>query len=212
MLVLGAGVAGLQAHRDASRRLGAVRARPATTCAPPAADDVRSVGAVWLEVAGIEATGEGGYARELSDDERTAQQAALAAAIGTFDAVITTAAIPGRRAPTLVTAAAVARMRAGSVVVDLAADSGGNCELSRPGETCVEHDVTIVAPLLVAASLPEHASQLYARNVQALVELMLDTTATPPALHIDLSDDILAASCIAKGAADPRPAVPEAAR
>ena len=196
VLVMGAGVAGLQALAVA-RRLGA--RTTGYDVRPGVADEVRSVGARWLEIGGVEATGDGGYARELSDDERRAQQTALAAAIGTFDAVITTAAVPGRAAPTLVTAAAVAQMRPGSVVVDLAADSGGNCELSKPGEIVVEHDVTIVAPLLPAASLPEHASQLYARNVQALLELMLDMQASPPRLRLDLSDEILAATCIVRG-------------
>ena len=92
-------------------------------------------------------------------------------------------------------------MRPGSVIVDLAADSGGNCELSRPGEVRVEDSVTIIAPLLLAASLPEHASQLYARNVQALLELMLDTDADPPALRLDLGDEVLAAACVTRGPA-----------
>jgi H+-translocating NAD(P) transhydrogenase subunit alpha len=199
VLVMGAGVAGLQALAVA-RRLGA--RTTGYDVRPQVADEVRSVGAKWLDIGGVEAAGDGGYARELTVAERQAQQAALAAAIGTFDAVITTASVPGRAAPTLVTAAAVAEMRPGSVVVDLAADSGGNCELSRPGEITVDHDVTIVAPLLPAASLPEHASQLYARNVQALLELMLDLKASPPALRLDLSDEILAATCFVRGPVD----------
>jgi H+-translocating NAD(P) transhydrogenase subunit alpha len=211
VLVMGAGVAGLEALAVA-RRLGA--RTTGYDVRPEAADHVRSVGASWLDVGGVDAAGEGGYARELTDSERGAQQAALATAIGTFDAVITTAAIPGRKAPTLVTAEAVSHMRPGSVIVDLAADSGGNCELSRPGEVRIEHSVTIVAPLLLAASLPEHASQLYARNVQALLELMLDADATPPALRIDLGDEVLAAACVTRGPAiadNPTPHIEEAA-
>jgi NAD(P) transhydrogenase subunit alpha len=198
VLVMGAGVAGLQALAVA-RRLGA--RTTGYDVRPEAADQVGSVGASWLDLGGVEAAGAGGYARELTDTERSAQQAALVAAIGTFDAVITTAAVPGQKAPTLVTAEAVARMRPGSVIVDLAADSGGNCELSRPGEVWVAGGVTIVAPLLLAASLPEHASQLYARNVQALLELMLDTAAVPPRLRLDLADEVLASACVTRGPA-----------
>lgn len=198
VLVMGAGVAGLQALAVA-RRLGArttgydVRAE--------AADQVRSLGADWLDLTGPEATGEGGYARALTDEEQDAQQAALATAIGTFDAVITTAAVPGRAAPILVTEDAVARMRPGSVIVDLAADSGGNCALSQPGGTHVAHGVAIVAPLLPAAGLPEHASQLFARNVQAFLELILGAPGGPAHLHIDLADEVLAGACVATGPA-----------
>jgi H+-translocating NAD(P) transhydrogenase subunit alpha len=198
VLVMGAGVAGLEALAVA-RRLGA--RTTGYDVRPEAADQVGSVGAAWLAVGGVEAAGGGGYARELTEAEAGAQQAALATAIGTFDAVITTAAVPGRKAPTLVTAEAVSGMRSGSVIVDLAADSGGNCELSRPGEVVVEGGVTIVAPLLLAASLPEHASQLYARNVQALLELMLDSDVAPPALRLDLADEVLAAACVTRGPA-----------
>ncbi|MFN8109273.1 MAG: NAD(P) transhydrogenase subunit alpha [Thermoleophilia bacterium] len=198
VLVMGAGVAGLQALAVA-RRLGA--RTTGYDVRPEAAGQVKSVGANWLDVAGIDAAGEGGYARDLTDAEREAQQAALTKAIGTFDAVITTAAVPGRAAPTLVTAEAVSHMRPGSVVVDLAADSGGNCALSRPGEVVVHEGVTIVAPLRLAASLPEHASQLYARNVQALLDLMLEPDTAPAALRLDLADEVLAAACVSRGPA-----------
>jgi NAD(P) transhydrogenase subunit alpha len=197
VLVLGAGVAGLQALATA-RRLGArvtgYDVRPET------AEQVRSVGADWLDL-GIEAAGEGGYARELTESERAAQQQALTDAITTFDIVVTTALVPGRPAPRLVTAAAVAGMRAGSVVVDLAGETGGNCELSRPGEVVVEHDVTIVAPLNLPATVPEHASQLFARNVLALLELMLAEGDDAPVLRPDLSDEVLAGACVARGQA-----------
>ena len=141
---------------------------------------------------GCRAAGEGGYARELTDDERTEQQKRLEEAITGFDVVITTANVPGRRAPTLVTAEAVAGMRPGSVVVDLAGESGGNCALTTPGATVVLHDVTVTAPLNLPASMPEHASELYARNVVALLELMLDESG---ALLPDRDDEILRAAC-----------------
>jgi NAD(P) transhydrogenase subunit alpha len=192
-LVLGAGVAGLQALSTA-RRIGArvtgYDVRPETE------EQVRSVGADWLDL-GIEAAGAGGYARELTDSERDAQQRALTEAISGFDIVITTALVPGRPAPRLVSAAAVAGMRAGSVVVDLAGEAGGNCELSAPGEVVVRHDVTITAPLNLPASVPEHASQLLARNLQALLELMLVDVDDGVELRPDMSDEILAGACVA---------------
>jgi proton-translocating NAD(P)+ transhydrogenase subunit alpha len=157
---------------------------------------VRSVGADWLDL-GIEAAGAGGYARELSDQERDAQQRALTEAITGFDIVITTALVPGRSAPRLVTAEAVAGMRAGSVVVDLAGATGGNCELSAPGDVVVRHDVTIVAPLNLPATVPEHASQLFARNVQALLELMVVEGDEGVELRPDMSEEILAGACVA---------------
>jgi NAD(P) transhydrogenase subunit alpha len=189
VLAIGAGVAGLQALATA-RRLGARTA--GTDVRPEVAEEVRSVGAEWVDL-GLVAAGSGGYARELSAAERERQLEAVAEAIGRFDVVITTAQVPGRRAPTLVTARAVAAMRPGSVVVDLAADSGGNCELTRPGEVTVEHGVTIVAPLNVPASMPEHASRLYAGNVHAVLELVLDTSGPAPALRLDRDDELLAA-------------------
>ena len=114
---------------------------------------------------GIDAAGEGGYARELTDEERAQQQKALEEAITKFDVVITTALVPGRPAPRLVTAAAVEGMKPGSVVVDLAGETGGNCELTEPGQTVVKHGVTIASPLNLPATMPEHASELYAKNV-----------------------------------------------
>ena len=188
-LVLGVGVAGLQALATA-KRLGA--RTTGYDVRPEVADQVRSLGAQWLDL-GIEAAGSGGYARELTDDERTEQQKRLADAITGFDVVIATANVPGHRAPTLVTATAVAGMRAGSVVVDLAAESGGNCELSTPGETVVHHDVTVAAPLDLAASMPEHASELFARNVVALLALMLDEHG---ALDPGRDDEVLRGACV----------------
>jgi NAD(P) transhydrogenase subunit alpha len=191
VLVLGVGVAGLQALATA-KRLGA--RTTGYDVRPEVADQVRSLGAQWLDL-GIEATGQGGYARELTEDERTEQQKRLEEAITGFDVVITTANVPGRRAPTLVTAAAVAGMRPGSVVVDLAGESGGNCALTTPGQTVVHHDVTIVAPLNLAAEMPEHASELYARNVVALLELMLDGEG---GLDPGRDDEVLHGACVTR--------------
>jgi len=191
-LVLGVGVAGLQALATA-KRLGA--RTTGYDVRPEVADQVRSLGAQWLDL-GIEAVGEGGYARELTAEERAQQQKRLEEAITGFDVVITTANVPGRTAPTLVTAAAVKGMRPGSVVVDLAGESGGNCELSEPGEVVVKHDVTIAAPLNLPATMPEHASELYARNISALLELVLDDDG---AVAPNWDDEVLAKSCVTRG-------------
>ncbi|MBP2367974.1 NAD(P) transhydrogenase subunit alpha [Pseudonocardia parietis] len=193
-LVLGVGVAGLQALATA-KRLGA--RTTGYDVRPEVADQVRSLGAQWLDL-GIEAVGEGGYARELTDEERAMQQQRLEEAITGFDVVVTTANVPGRTAPTLVTAAAVEGMRPGSVVVDMAGESGGNCAASEAGRTVVRHDVTIVSPLNLPATMPEHASELYARNVSALLELMVDEHGT---LAPDFSDEVLAASCVTRAEA-----------
>ena len=197
-LVLGVGVAGLQALATA-KRLGA--RTTGYDVRPEVADQVRSLGAQWLDL-GIEAAGEGGYARELTADERAEQQKRLEDAITGFDVVITTANVPGRTAPTLVTAAAVQGMRPGSVVVDLAGESGGNCELTEPGEVVVRHDVTIAAPLNLPATMPEHASELYSRNVSALLELMLKDDDGAVTLAPDWNDEVLAKSCVTRDAAE----------
>lgn len=190
-LVLGVGVAGLQALATA-KRLGA--RTTGYDVRPEVADQVRSLGAQWLDL-GIDAAGEGGYARELTEEERGQQQKRLEEAITGFDVVITTALVPGRKAPTLVTAEAVEGMRPGSVVVDLAGESGGNCELTEPGQVVVRHGVTIASPLNLPATMPEHASELYARNVSALLELMLDDSG---ALAPDFEDEVLAKSCVTR--------------
>jgi NAD(P) transhydrogenase subunit alpha len=193
VLVLGAGVAGLQALATA-RRLGAQTTGYDVRSAVK--EQVESLGATFLELeAGKGAEGEGGYARELTDEEKAAQQQELNDAIATFDVVITTALVPGRPAPRLVTAAAVEAMKPGAVIVDLAGEAGGNCELSKPGETIVEHDVTISAPLNVPSTMAEHASQLYARNVQSLLELM---TGEDGALALDFDDEIIAGACVTR--------------
>ncbi|OBG26467.1 Re/Si-specific NAD(P)(+) transhydrogenase subunit alpha [Mycobacterium sp. 852002-51057_SCH5723018] len=193
VLVLGVGVAGLQALATA-KRLGA--RTTGFDVRPEVAEQVQSLGAQWLEL-GVEATGVGGYARALTTEEQAEQQQRLTEAISRFDVVITTALVPGRPAPILVTAEAVRLMRAGSVIVDLAGEAGGNCELTAPGETVVRHDVTIASPLNLPATMPEHASELYARNVHALLEHLLaggDATA-------DEADEIFGACCITKSSA-----------
>jgi H+-translocating NAD(P) transhydrogenase subunit alpha len=206
VLVLGAGVAGLQALATA-KRLGA--RTTGYDVRPEVAEQVSSLGAQWLDL-GLEASGEGGYARELTDAERAAQQQRLTDAIKGFDVVITTALVPGRPAPKLVTREAVEGMKPGSVIVDLAGESGGNCELGKAGETVVAHDVKIVAPLNLPARMPEHASQLFARNVLALLELLVapgesrgdgegaQDADERPALKLDFDDEIIAGACIVR--------------
>jgi NAD(P) transhydrogenase subunit alpha len=193
VLVLGAGVAGLQAIATA-RRLGAQVTGYDVRAA--VAEQVQSLGAQFLELeAGKGAEGEGGYARELTDEEKKAQQQELADKIATFDVVITTALVPGRPAPRLVTAESVEKMKAGSVIVDLAGETGGNCELTEPGETVVKHDVTIVSPLNLPASMAEHSSSLYSRNVQSLLELLIGEDGQ---INLNFDDEIIAGACITR--------------
>jgi NAD(P) transhydrogenase subunit alpha len=191
VLVLGVGVAGLQALATA-KRLGAQTT--GYDVRPEVAEQVQSLGAKWLDL-GIEAAGEGGYARELTDEEKAQQQQALTDAIKTFDVVITTALVPGRKAPTLVTAEAVEGMKPGSVIIDLAGEAGGNCELTEPGQVAVKHDVTIVSPLNLPATMPEHASALYARNVQSLLELIGGEDGQA---NLNFDDEIIAGACITR--------------
>jgi NAD(P) transhydrogenase subunit alpha len=191
VLVLGAGVAGLQAIATA-RRLGAVVT--AFDVRAAVREQVESLGARFLELDLGDAEGEGGYAKELAEDQAKRQQEAMAEAIGRFDVVITTAQVPGRRAPLLVTAQAVENMKPGSVIVDMAGDSGGNCELTEPGETVVKHDVTIASPLNLPGDMPDHASQLYSRNVSALLELMVKDGE----LTLDFDDAVIAGACITR--------------
>ncbi len=192
VLVLGVGVAGLQAIATA-KRLGA--RTTGYDVRPEVAEQVHSLGAMWLDL-GLEASGEGGYARELTDEERARQQQALTDAIKGFDVVITTALVPGRPAPKLVTAEAVEGMKPGSVIVDLAGEAGGNCELTVPGETVVRHEVKIVSPLNLPASMAEHASQLFARNVLALLDLLVGEDGK---LNLDFDDEIIRGSCVVRG-------------
>jgi NAD(P) transhydrogenase subunit alpha len=191
VLVLGVGVAGLQALATA-KRLGA--RTTGYDVRPEVAEQVESLGAMWLDL-GLEASGEGGYARELTEEERARQQQALTDAIKGFDVVITTALVPGRPAPKLVTAEAVEGMKPGSVIVDLAGEAGGNCELTEPGETVVRHDVKIVSPLNLPASMAEHSSQLFARNVQALLDLFVGEDG---ALQLDFEDEVVKGACVVR--------------
>jgi H+-translocating NAD(P) transhydrogenase subunit alpha len=194
VLVLGAGVAGLQAIATA-RRLGAVVQGFDVRAAVK--EQVESLGAHFLEFdVGGDLEGAGGYAKELSPEQQARQQELMAEAIGRVDVVITTALVPGRRAPILVTEAAVRLMKPGSVIVDLAGEAGGNCELSVPGESVLRHDVKILAPLNVPSTLAEHASQLYARNVQALLGLMISEEGR---LSLDFEDEVIAGACITRG-------------
>jgi NAD(P) transhydrogenase subunit alpha len=189
VLVLGAGVAGLQAIATA-RRLGAIV--EAYDIRAAAAEEVRSLGATFVELELESQEGAGGYAREVGADFLQRQRELIGAHVAQADAVITTAAIPGRPAPVLVTADMVAAMKPGSVVVDLAAESGGNCELSVAGEEVWAGDVLIWGGKDVASSMPDHASRLYARNV---TELLLLMTAEGQ-LNINLDDEIVNACCV----------------
>ena len=194
VLVLGAGVAGLQAIATA-RRLGAVV--QAFDVRSAVKEQIESLGARFLELdMGLEdAEAAGGYARQLTDEEQAKQRDLLAVEIGKVDAVIATAAVPGRKAPLLVTEQAVKNMSPGSVIVDLAAETGGNCELTEPGETVVKEDVTLVGPLNLASQMPDHASALYARNVMSLLELMAGEGGE---LAVDFDDEVIAGACITR--------------
>jgi H+-translocating NAD(P) transhydrogenase subunit alpha len=189
VLIIGVGVAGLQAIATA-RRLGAVveayDVRSATK------EQVKSLGAKFVDT-GVSADGAGGYARELTDEEKLRQQEVLDSRIAIADAVITTASVPGRRAPRIVSRAAVERMKAGAVIVDIAAESGGNCELTQPGQTVLHHGVRIVGPVNLAAQLAFHASEMYARN---LYNFLKSAIAKDGSLAIDWQDEVFAQSCL----------------
>ena len=195
VFVLGAGVAGLQAIATA-RRLGAVVS--AFDVRPAAREQVQSLGASFvaadLVTAGAEAAG--GYARAQTADEQARTQEALAAHLREVDLVITTAQIPGRPAPRLITAAMVAGMKPGAVIVDLAAESGGNCELTRAGEHVEANGVLIVGPVNIAATVPTHASQMFSKNVETLVRHLVKDGA----LVLDLDDEITKAMVVTKTA------------
>jgi NAD(P) transhydrogenase subunit alpha len=190
VFVLGAGVAGLQAIATA-RRLGAVV--EAFDVRPAVKEEVQSLGASFVEMQlGEAGVGAGGYAKELDEQRNEQVRQTIAGRLPNTDVVISTAAIPGRRAPLLVTAEAVATMKPGSVIVDLAAESGGNCALTQAGTTVVQHGVTILGPLDIAASLPTHASQMYARNLYELITHL----AKDAKLNLDWSDEITRESCL----------------
>ncbi|HEX3225134.1 MAG TPA: Re/Si-specific NAD(P)(+) transhydrogenase subunit alpha [Gaiellaceae bacterium] len=190
VLVIGAGVAGLQAIATA-RRLGAVVT--GFDVRPVVREQIESLGANWLDLGVTGAEAEGGYARELTREEMQAQQRALEERISDFDVVITTAAVPGRAAPRIIPASAVTAMRVGSVIVDLASDTGGNCELTRPGEIVDRDGVTIVGTTNLPSTMPYHASTLYSRNVQALLLHL----APGGELSLDWSDEITSGACVA---------------
>jgi H+-translocating NAD(P) transhydrogenase subunit alpha len=188
VLVIGAGVAGLQAIATA-RRLGAVveayDVRSATK------EQVKSLGAKFVDT-GVSADGAGGYARELTAEEKAKQQEVLDSRIAAADAVVTTASVPGRPAPKIISRAAVERMRPGSVVIDIAAEQGGNCELTRAGETVSHNGVSIVGPVNLPASLAYNASEMYARNLLNFLKPAIDKGE----LKIDWTDEVFAQSCL----------------
>lgn len=188
VLVIGAGVAGLQAVATA-RRLGAQT--EGYDVRPETREQVESLGAKFLEL-GVSAAGSGGYARELSAEERAAQQQALADHLKSIDVIVTTAAVPGRPAPKILTATMVEGMKAGALIVDLAAEGGGNCELTRPGERVEHADVTILGPLNLPAGAPLHASEMFARNVYNFGELLIREGNLQP----DFNDELLVRSCL----------------
>jgi proton-translocating NAD(P)+ transhydrogenase subunit alpha len=191
VLVLGAGVAGLQAIATA-RRLGAVVA--GFDVRPVVREQVESLGASFLDLGVQGEETAGGYAAELTEEQQRRQQEALAERIPDYDVVITTALIPGRPAPKLIPAAAVARMRPGSVIVDLAAEAGGNAEPTEPGEIVERDGVTLVGLTNLPSTMPFHASQLYARNVSALLQHL----APEGELTLDWDDEITAGACVTK--------------
>jgi len=195
VLILGIGVAGLQAIGTA-RRLGAVV--HAYDVRPETREQAESLGAKFVKLkTTIDATGAGGYARELTAEERAAQQAELNDVIGGMDVVITTAQVPGRKPPVLVTAEAVAKMTSGSVIVDMAASAlGGNCELSQPGQTTMSpNGVTIIAPENLPAAMPAGASAFYARNISNLLLGMVKDGA----LHLDFEDEVTRSTVVSQG-------------
>jgi H+-translocating NAD(P) transhydrogenase subunit alpha len=190
--VIGAGVAGLQAIATA-RRLGAVVS--AFDVRPAVKEQVHSLGATFVDADAVTAGAEdkGGYAKAQTEDEQARTQAALASHIKDQDLVISTAAVPGRRAPVLISEQMVQSMKPGSVIVDLAADTGGNCALTRPGDDVAAHDVLIMGPLNVAASMPLHASQMFSRNVLTLLQHLITKDGQ---LTINLDDDITGPMCL----------------
>lgn len=194
VLVLGAGVAGLQAIATA-RRLGAVV--EAYDVRAAAGEQVQSLGAKFLEVdlGGLKTEDAGGYAVELSEEAMERGRQLIAERARAADVVVTTAQVPGRRAPLLLTEEAVNGMKRGSVVVDLAAATGGNCALSRPDEVIEREGVTLMAPTNLPATIPVHASQMYSRNLTAFLGLIVKEGE----LRIDLSDDVVGPSCVTHG-------------
>jgi NAD(P) transhydrogenase subunit alpha len=197
VFVIGAGVAGLQAIATA-RRLGGVVS--AFDVRPAVREQVQSLGAAFVE-ANATAEGAGGYAKELAADEQRRVLDAVAAHIRDIDLVVTTAQIPGRPAPTLITAEMLGTMRPGSVIVDLAAETGGNCEVTRAGETVTVSGVTVLGPVNLASTLPFHASQMYGRNILTFLEYVI----RDGAVAADATDPIAAPMCVTSGGTVRRP-------
>ncbi|HEU4600085.1 MAG TPA: Re/Si-specific NAD(P)(+) transhydrogenase subunit alpha [Solirubrobacterales bacterium] len=194
VLVLGAGVAGLQAVATA-KRLGAIVT--GFDIRRAAWEQIASLGGRPLELDFIpDAEGEGGYARPLTDEENAQVRDALTENAAKQDIIVTTAAIPGRPAPLLITADAVRNMAPGSVIVDLAAETGGNCELTEPGQTVVENGVKVIGPRNLPSEMPGPASQLYAKNLENLLGLLITEEGE---VKVDFEDDIIAAACITQG-------------
>lgn len=190
VFIMGAGVAGLQAIATA-RRLGAVV--EAFDIRPAVKEEVQSLGAKFVEVKLEEDTvAEGGYAKEISEESKKRTQELVSETVAGADVVITTAQVPGRKAPLLVTEQMVAKMKPGAVIVDLAAEQGGNCALTQPGKDVVHNGVTIIGPINLPASMPVHASQMYAKNISTLVQLMLEDGE----LKLNFEDDIIDGTCV----------------
>lgn len=194
-LVLGAGVAGLQAIAT-SKRLGAVV--EAFDVRPAVKEQIQSLGAKFLETEHeVVAEGEGGYAKELSEEQHKKELELIAAHIADADIVITTAAIPGRKAPVLITEDMLKSMKDGSVIVDLASETGGNCELTKHGETIVAHGVQLIGPANIPAMIPVHASQMYSKNIVTLVGEFVDMK--EGTLNLDFSNDVVGPSTVTHG-------------
>jgi NAD(P) transhydrogenase subunit alpha len=192
-LVIGAGVAGLQAIATA-RRLGAVVS--GYDVRATVKEQIESLGAKFVSITiGVSGEGQGGYARALTEEEIRSQREQMAAVLKEQDVVITTAAVPGRKAPILITREMVQVMSPGSVIVDLAAERGGNCEATKPGETIVEHGVTVIGPANLPATVPNHASQMYARNIVSFLKNMMTKEG---ALNVDLNDEITRDSLVVR--------------
>ncbi len=189
VLILGAGVAGLMAIATA-RRLGALV--EAYDVRRAAGEQVRSLGAKFLELE-INAEGQGGYARELTPEEKVQEQQMVSAAVARADIVITTASIPGKRAPLLINGETVRTMKPGAVIIDMAAESGGNCELTQPGGTVCEQGIIILGPLNLPSQVPFHSSQMYAKNLQSFLGILIQSDGTVPS---EFTDEILSSSLL----------------
>jgi H+-translocating NAD(P) transhydrogenase subunit alpha len=191
VFVMGAGVAGLQAIAT-SRRLGAVV--EAFDIRPAVKEEVQSLGARFIEVKLDEDTvAEGGYAKDISEAAKERSRQLVTEHIRQADVVITTAQVPGRKAPTLVTEEMVAQMKPGAVIVDLAAEQGGNCACTEPGKDVIRNGVTIIGPINLPSSMPVHASQMYAKNISTLLQLLISPDKS---LHLNFGDDIIDSTCV----------------